>query len=244
MPDQIFANPRLAAIYDAFDGKRGDLDHYVAIAQELNAKSILDVGCGTGSFACLLAQHGFSAIGVDPADASLDMARRKPYANHVRWISGNTTNLPPLSVDLVAMTGNVAQVFLTDEDWTKNLSSIHQTLRPNGYLVFEVRDPSQKAWLKWTKEQTHQRLQVPDIGFVEGWCDVINVSEAFVSFRWTYTFESDGSVLASDSTLCFRSKYEIVNSLEKTGYKVNDIREAPDRPKQEFVFIAQCSDLH
>ena len=49
MPDAIFANPRLAAIYDDVDADRRDLVNYVAIVDELEARSVLDVGCGTGT---------------------------------------------------------------------------------------------------------------------------------------------------------------------------------------------------
>ncbi len=37
VPDQIFADPRLAAIYDDFNRDRSDLDHYEAIVDELGA---------------------------------------------------------------------------------------------------------------------------------------------------------------------------------------------------------------
>ncbi len=47
MADPIFEHPRLAAIYDALDPDRSDLDAYVAIAEELGARRVLDVGCGT-----------------------------------------------------------------------------------------------------------------------------------------------------------------------------------------------------
>ena len=57
---------------------------------------------------------------VDPAAASIEMARRKPWADRVRWLVGDATSLPVLQqVDLVTMTGNVAQVFLTDEEWNR-----------------------------------------------------------------------------------------------------------------------------
>jgi 2-polyprenyl-3-methyl-5-hydroxy-6-metoxy-1,4-benzoquinol methylase len=69
--DVAFESPRLAAIYDLVDGDRADLDVYVAISEELGARSVLDVGCGTGSFCCMLAARGMEATGVDPARAWL-----------------------------------------------------------------------------------------------------------------------------------------------------------------------------
>ncbi len=70
MPDPIFAVPRLAAIYDALDGDRTDLDHYAAIVEEFRARRVLDIGCGTGSLAVMLAERGCQVVAVDPADAS------------------------------------------------------------------------------------------------------------------------------------------------------------------------------
>ena len=37
------------------------------------------------------------------------------------------------------MTGNVAQVFITDDDWAQVLHAVRAALRPGGYLVFETR---------------------------------------------------------------------------------------------------------
>jgi len=86
MADNAFEHPRLAAIYDALDTDRSDLDVYAGIAKELGARRVLDVGCGTGTFAVLLADRGFDVTGVDPALASLDVARAKPGGERVRWI--------------------------------------------------------------------------------------------------------------------------------------------------------------
>ncbi|MDP9849753.1 hypothetical protein [Streptosporangium lutulentum] len=65
------------------------------------------------------------------------------------------------------------------------------------------------------------------------------MSLPFVSFRHTYRFLSDGTVVTSDSTLRFRGRDEVESSLVANGYRVLDVREAPDRPGREFVFISE-----
>src|SRR5690606_32165052 len=131
------------------ESDRPDLDVYEAMVDEFGAGTVLDVGCGTGTFSCRLADRGLAVIGVDPAGASLEVARTKPGADRVRWIHGDATTLPPVQVDLAIMTGNVAQVFLTDADWSATLRGIRQATRPGGRLVFETRDPARRAWESW-----------------------------------------------------------------------------------------------
>jgi ubiquinone/menaquinone biosynthesis C-methylase UbiE len=145
--DEALRRPRLAGLYDALESDRTDLDVYVAIAAELGARRVLDIGCGTGTFALLLAEHRFEVIGVDPAGASLSVARKKPGAERVRWIDGDATRVPPLQVDPATMTGNVAQAIVGDVDWQETLRGIHMALRPGGHLVFETRDPARQAWM-------------------------------------------------------------------------------------------------
>jgi SAM-dependent methyltransferase len=239
MVDAIFAERRLAGLYDPLDPDRGDLDVYAAMAAEFGASSVLDIGCGTGTFACLLARRGLTVTAVDPAEASLEIARAKTGADRVRWVHGYATDLPPLQVDLVTMTANVAQVFLTDSEWAATLRAAHAALRPGGRLVFETRDPAAMAWLEWTRERTYQRTVLPGIGAVQTWEDLLEVSGELVSFRSTNVFESDGAVLTSDSTLRFRPRDELAASLAAAGYVVDEVRDAPDRPGRELVFVAR-----
>ncbi|HEU5150449.1 MAG TPA: class I SAM-dependent methyltransferase [Iamia sp.] len=233
MPDPIFAEPRLVAVYDELDGARDDLDHYEAIVDEVGARSVLDVGCGTGCLAVRLAATGHDIVGVDPAAASLAVARAKPHAAAVRWIEGDATTLPAgLAVDLAVMTGNVAQVFTTDEAWAATLTGIRDALRPGGHLVFETRRPEARAWEEWDG----QRRRTAD---VEAWCDVLAVDLPLVTFRWSYRFAAgaDGTVLTSDSTLRFRTEDEVRATLATAGFVVDDVRDAPDRPGLEMVFV-------
>jgi SAM-dependent methyltransferase len=239
MPDAIFENPRLAGIYDGLDPDRSDLDAYAAMAAEFGARGVLDVGCGTGTLACLLARRGLDVTGVDPAAASLAVAYGKPGADAVRWLHGDVTTLPPLQVDLATMTGNVAQVFTTDEQWSATLRGVRAALRPGGRLVFETRDPARHAWLGWTREQSFTRKEIEGAGVVQSWHELIEVSGELVSFRSVTVFEADDTVLISESVLRFRDRDEIAASLVAHGYQLDEVRDAPDRPGLEFVFIAR-----
>jgi hypothetical protein len=74
---------------------------------------------------------------------------------------------------------------------------------------------------------------------VETWVEVTAVRDGLVSFRTGFVFEDDGAELTSHSTLRFRSREELEDSLAAAGFSVEDVRDAPDRPGREFVFVAR-----
>ncbi|MFF3737788.1 class I SAM-dependent methyltransferase [Streptomyces sp. NPDC002566] len=241
MVDDCFGHPRLAAIYDPLDPDRGDLDAYLRMAEDFGARRVLDIGCGTGVFALLLADRGIEVVGVDPAQASVDVARAKPGGERVRWICGDATDLPPLRVDLATMTANVAQAIVDPHVWQGTLRGAREALRPGGHLVFETRDPAGRAWEEWTRDNSYRVTEIAGVGPVESWVRLIEVSGPLVTFRWTYAFAADGQVLTSDSTLRFREREEVETDLIAHGFSVQEVRDAPDRPGKEFVFLARRS---
>ena len=66
-----------------------------------------------------------------------------------------------------------------------------------------------------------------------------DVRDELVSFRATFVFARDGAVLTSDSTLRFRGRDQVTDSLLTAGFVVEEVRDAPDRPGREFVFVAR-----
>ncbi|MFJ4621158.1 class I SAM-dependent methyltransferase [Streptomyces sp. NPDC088812] len=239
MVDACFGHPRLAALYDPLDPDRGDLDAYLRMAEEFAARRVLDIGCGTGVFALLLAGRGIEVVGLDPAGASLEVARGRPGGERVRWIHGDATALPPLRADLATMTGNVAQAIADPDIWQETLRRVYASLRPGGRLVFETRDPARRGWEEWNREDSYVAADVPGVGVVESWHEVTDVSLPLVTFRTTYVFAADGEVLTSRSTLRFRERREAEADLLAHGYVIDDVRDAPDRPGREFVFVAR-----
>ncbi|MFW6600288.1 class I SAM-dependent DNA methyltransferase [Propionibacteriaceae bacterium Y2011] len=236
-PDRAFADPRLALLYDDLESDRSDLSAYVALAAELEARTVIDIGCGTGSLAVLLAAQGLDVVGVDPTLASLEVARRKPHADQVNWIAGDATSLlgRGLQSDLAVMTGNVAQVFVTDDDWNATLAAVRASLRPGGWFVFETRRPDARAWEGWG--WTDQDVALPDGRTARLSMTVTEVALPLVSFEAVTVVA--GQELPSSSTLRFRERTEVEDDLARHGFQVMEVRDAPDRPGQEHVFLAR-----
>ena len=71
------------------------------------------------------------------------------------------------------------------------------------------------------------------------WVEVTEVRGQLVSFLSTFVFDADRAVMTSDSTLRFRGRDEIADSLRSAGFVLDEVRGAPDRPGLEMVFVAR-----
>ncbi|PWJ47864.1 Methyltransferase domain-containing protein [Quadrisphaera granulorum] len=246
-PDAHYEHPRLVPIYDALDPDRSDLEPYLALAAELGSRRVLDLGCGTGVLALLFADRGLEVTGLDPAAGSLAVASGKPGAERVRWVHGDARALadltPPVVVDLVTMTGNAAQAVTDDDAWAALLRAAHDALTPNGHLVFETRLPEARGWEVWTPEATRTTRDLPDVGRVSTWTEVTDVSgpasSPTVRFTQHFAFDTDGAVLTSHSVLRFRSREQVTADLAAAALEIIEVRDAPDRPGLEMVFLAR-----
>lgn len=248
MRANFFRDQRLADIYDALDSpERSDLDPYFAIVDELNAQTIVDLGSGTGTFACRLAETGRKVIAVEPAEASVIVAKRKPGADRVRWIVGDATAIPEVGADLVTMSGNVPE-HLSDDEWAAALAACHRTLRPGGHIAVGNRDiEKNQSWLTSPEfaprsapgsRNLGERVDSTPEGPVHHWLEVLDLSEDALAFRWTYQFERDGSELVWETTFRVRTVDEILAALSASSFKVVDIRDADGGRDGNEIYIA------
>lgn len=72
---------------------------------------------------------------------------------------------------------------------------------------------------------------------------LLDVDAPLVSFRYVYTFPN-GEQVTSDSTLRFRGDAENRDLLTAAGYALIEVREAPDRPGRERVYLASPTQTH
>jgi SAM-dependent methyltransferase len=145
----------LVRLYDVDNPGGEDHAYYRALADEIDAHSIIDLGCGTGLLTRSLAGRGRTVIGVDPSRAMLDYARQQPGSELVTWIHADASALAPTgTADLAICTGN-AIMQVTPAELPLTLRSIAAALRPGGVVSFESRNPACRAWEHWTPEATY-----------------------------------------------------------------------------------------
>jgi SAM-dependent methyltransferase len=222
--DLHYVDPRLVALYDIDNASRADTDFYLALAADLDARKIIDLGCGTGVLTRELAtgSQGRVVIGVDPAAAMLAFARRQAGAERVQWVEGDARALGNATVDLVLMTGNVAQVFLDDAEWRATLDAIYAALRPGGHLAFESRNPLDRAWERWNRAATYEQIDSPN-GPMQCWLELVRVGESRVRFEGHNVFMATGETLVASSELRFRTQAELTHSLRNAGFAIEQV---------------------
>ena len=102
--DRLYRDHGLVEFYDVENAGGADSDYYLALAE--NARSVLDVGCGTGQLAAALGE-GRDVAGVDPARAMLEVARRRAGGANVEWVEADARSVRlGRTFDLVMLTGH------------------------------------------------------------------------------------------------------------------------------------------
>lgn len=154
MADRSFSDVSLAALYDQLNPWGAGDDFYLDLM--LSARSVLDVGCGTGRLLARAreAGHGGRLCGLDPAAAMLVQARRRAAAE---WVLGDLGSARwEREFDLVVMTGHAFQVLLGDDEVGTALAAVRQALGEGGRFVFETRNPAARAWETWTPDRARE----------------------------------------------------------------------------------------
>jgi ubiquinone/menaquinone biosynthesis C-methylase UbiE len=212
--DDPYRDPDLVELYDLDNPDGEDHAYYRALADEIGARSIIDLGCGTGLLTRSLAKPGRHVIGVDPSRTMLDYARRQPGAGSVTWIHGDASALAPTgTAGLAICTGNA---IMHVAELSSTLTSLARALRPGGALSFETRNPANRGWERWTPEASYGE-RFTAVGRLREWLNVTDVDEGRVVFDAHNVFP-DGEDRVYTSILFFRTAEEFVRELESAGF--------------------------
>ncbi|WP_372478164.1 class I SAM-dependent methyltransferase [Streptomyces barringtoniae] len=189
MVDHVFTDLTLAALYERLNPWGPGDDFYLGLV--LRARSVLDIGCGTGQLLRRARAEGHLGrlMGLDPAPAMLIQARRgRP---DVEWVLGDMrTRLWNGEFDLAVMTGHAFQELVGDEEIRSCLQAVRAALGDGGRFVFETRNPAARAWERWTPERVHE-ITAGDGTPVRVWHEVHSDGLVDGRVRFTETYEGD-----------------------------------------------------
>jgi ubiquinone/menaquinone biosynthesis C-methylase UbiE len=106
------------------------------------ARRVLDVACGTGTVALLLAEEGYAVTGVDLSAEMIAVAQRKAAANGARGVSfqqADATSLTlPAQYDLAICLFDSLNYILTAHGLQRALAGIYAALAPGGAFIFDL----------------------------------------------------------------------------------------------------------
>ncbi|MBY4870626.1 class I SAM-dependent methyltransferase [Burkholderia sp. Bp9017] len=218
----LYTDPRLVAVYDLFNAGDRDFAFYASRIGTARQR-ILDLGCGTGTFARRLAAAGHEVVAIDPAPAMIEYARRQPGADAVRWLACDLDGLPPgASLDAVVMTGHAFQCLLTDAEIDATLRSVRRVLAGGGRFLFETRNPRAEPWRAWTPQASASSVASPEFGVVELHHAVTAIDGPIVSFDTVYRFHRDDLQVTNASRLRFVTQADLQARIAAAGFSATD----------------------
>jgi SAM-dependent methyltransferase len=239
-----YQNAQIAQIYDLVNSRPQDTNFYLALAG-LRPCSVLDLGCGTGTLCCALAERGHRVTGVDSAAAMLAVARSKPHAEQVEWVECSAQNYKShRRFDLIVMTGHAFQILLTDADALAVLETMRGHLEEPGRVAFETRNPRVDWVGEWAARPPLVR-RLPGGQLLEETVEITGEDGEFISFQTSYRFPH--GTLTTSSTLRFPSREHVESLIARSGLVVRDVFGGWDAGpfeaarSREIIFIAEIA---
>lgn len=229
MVDRHFSIPTLAELYDHFSHWQVSPQDDFYLDLVMDARSVLDVGCGTGKIQRVARERGHTGrlVGLDPAEAMLEVGRRD--RDDIEWTLGDLVAGPydggtePLgegAFDLVFMSGHAFQVFTTDEALRANLAAVRRVLSEDGRFVFETRNPAVRGWEAWSPERVRT---VDGPGGLKATCvhRLREVEGDLVTFTSDYSVQGWAEPEVAHSTLRFLDAERLNAFLAEAGLSVS-----------------------
>lgn len=212
----LYADPELAQFYEVNDHDRLDYDVILKLAH--GAKTVLDLGCGTGVLSARLAKNA-DVVAVDPAGAMLDIARERYGSKNLDWIEGDARNVRlNCKFDLIVLSGHAFQVFLTKEDQRDALKTIAAHLSSSGKFVFDSRNPYFPSSKERTKTETIHEFKHSKFGDVEAWNESsYDEHSGILTYSNSYRLPNASETKSAEEQIKYTPKSELIELMTEVG---------------------------
>ncbi len=139
----------LAASYDRLTGdveyaRIVEFYHRILELEGLQPHTAVDLACGTGSIAWVLARQGYRVIGVDASEDMLTVATQRAAgeANRPLFVHQRLEQLHlPRGVDLAVCALDSLNYICDPEKCRQAIRRVYRALNPGGIFIFDVNTP-------------------------------------------------------------------------------------------------------
>ena len=139
----------LAASYDRLTN---DVDygaivafyHEILAREKVRPRTVVDLACGTGSVALLLAEIGYGVTGVDMSEEMLTVAFQRAMEQEKKpmFVCQLLQQLHlPRAVDMAVCALDGLDYILDPADCKKAIQRVYKALNPGGIFIFDVNTP-------------------------------------------------------------------------------------------------------
>ena len=140
------------ALADSYDRLTNDVDYpqtlefyqQILDREGVAPRTAVDLACGTGSVALLLAQKGMKVTAVDLSEEMLCVAAQKAQGmeNPPMLVCQNLRDLSlPRGVDLAVCALDSLDYILDPADCARAIERVYKVLNPGGIFIFDVNTP-------------------------------------------------------------------------------------------------------
>ena len=140
------------ALAESYDRLTNDVDYGTIVAfyheilkkEGLKPKSAVDLACGTGSVALLLAEMGYRVTAVDMSEEMLTVAlqRAMEQENMPMFVCQKLQQLYlPKAVDMAVCALDGLDYILDPADCKEAIRRVYKALNPGGIFIFDVNTP-------------------------------------------------------------------------------------------------------
>lgn len=102
-----------------------------------DASHVLDIGCGTGKHAALIAQNGYRVTGIDLSEEMVSIAQSKNYPN-TEFLVANARNFElNQRFDVITSLFHVMSYQISNEALEDVFINVSKHLKPGGVFIFD-----------------------------------------------------------------------------------------------------------
>ena len=177
---------------------------------QVEVKSSLDLGCGTGVLCEILHDNGIESSGVDFSEGMIEIAKKR-NPNIFYEVANMVTYHPEKRFDLVTCTGDALNHIMDLNDVDQIFQNIYGYLNEGGYFIFDI-----------LSEKEVPMAEPIDLDFsdeVKAQFMLTHDENGNINLKTT-VFENDGQQFEENIKETVHDEKEICNLLTKNGFQI------------------------